>query len=199
MNDLSIYDSVRDFMRPGDMIAFSGRGFVSNSIRFLTGSPVSHVGAIFERQDGAGRRVILAESTSLDGRSGVQFNPLSARLEEYPGSAWWLPLKEQVRTAADFSAMRAFLESTAGQPYDFRGIAAFLARPVPGLGLLLHHGAVRAWFCSELITAGYEKAGILHGLEPDHIAPKGLCRCSIFEKLVQLIGPPRLIPGFNEL
>ncbi len=198
MNDLTAYRAARDAMRPGDVIAFGGEGFVSGAIKFLTRSQVSHVGVVFGNPDSM---VVIAESTSLNGRSGVQFNRLSERIEEYPGRAWWLPLSDHARAALDADEMRHFLLAQDGKSYDFRGINAFLARPIPGWGQIpfFHHGAEEAWFCSEYVAAGFQQAGLLHGHEPDEVSPQKLCEMSIYDKCVQLIGKPQEIGRFNTL
>ncbi len=42
------YENVRDRMRPGDVIAFGGKGHFSEIIKFATRSDVSHVGVILQ-------------------------------------------------------------------------------------------------------------------------------------------------------
>ncbi len=201
LNDLTLYQSLRDQMRPGDVIAFGGETLFSRAIKFLTRSSVSHVAVVFEAQDETDgrRRIQIAESTFVNDRSGVQFNPLSERLADYHGQAWWLPLSERSRLVLDPAALHKFLLSKDGQPYDFRGINAFLARPVPGWGQIpaLHHGAVNRWFCSEYVVAGFRAGHLLHGLEADEVPPQTLCECAIYAKCVQLIGKPGTIRKFN--
>ncbi len=200
MNSLAQYQLTRHDMRPGDVVAFRGTGFISGAIRFFTNSPVSHVGVVFESKDEAGeRRVVIAESTTLNDKQGVQINYLSDRLRGYPGVAWWLPLSDHSRAALDVDEMHRFLVAQQGDGYDYRGIAAFLARPIPGLGMLLHHGDLQRWFCSELVVEAFERGGLLRGVEADECNPQWLCSCAIYERCVQLIGAPAEIPRFNSL
>jgi hypothetical protein len=81
--------------------------------------------------------------------------------------------------------MLIFLKSKDGQPNDFQGINAFLARPIPGWGQIpaMHHGAANRWFCSEHVAAGFRAGGLLHGLEADEVPPQKLCECSICSKV----------------
>lgn len=199
-NDLTVYRSLRDQIRPGDVIAFSGNGFIPGAIRFCTHSPISHLGVVFETGEGPDCRIQICESTVLAKKHGVQFNYLSERIEEYDGAALWLPLSAKSLWALDIEKMRAFLKSKDGQPYDGRGLVAFITRAIPGLGLILHHGAAGAWFCSELIAAAFQSGGLVHGLEADEVNPQRICECSIYEKYVQLVGEKLIvIRNFNRL
>ncbi len=200
MNDLNPYHSVRDLMAPGDIIAFGGEGFVSDAIKFFTRSVVSHIGIVFETTGLAGeRRIILAEATSLNGKSGAQFNPLSERIAAYPGRVWWLPLSARTRAQLDTTAMLEFLKAQDGRPYDFRGIGAFLARPVPGLGQIpfFHHGAADAWFCSEYAVGAFKAGGLPIGIETDEVQPQDFCTLPLYDRCVQLAGRPKSIRNFN--
>ncbi len=198
MNDLTAYNSVRDSIRPGDVIAFWGRGFISGAISLLTRGP-SHVGGVYDVGAGAGRRIVLAESTTLNGRSGVQFNYLSERLAEYPGDADLITLSERTRSQLDMDATLAFWKAQEGKPYDRRAIAAFVLRRIPVVGWIpyFHHGCPNAWFCSEDIVAGYEAGGLPIGLEPDEVNPHRMVELPLYDEQIHLIGKPRTIRNFN--
>lgn len=212
MNDLSIYKTVRDDMRAGDVIAFGGDPFsklgplrypsISGAIEFLTGSTLSHVAVVFETtlpDSGAERRVVVAESTSLNHKSGVQFNPLSERLAEYDGRAFWLRMSARTWAQLNADAMHAFLKAQDGLAYDFRGIGGFIWRTIPGIGQIpyLHHGAERKFFCSEYVVAGYEAGGLPIGLEPDEVSPQRLAELKIWDRYTQLVGRPGKIARFS--
>jgi len=202
VNDLSIYNCVRPLLAPGDVIAFGGTGFVSGAIEFLTHSAVSHVAVVFRQLDrGLKDRVRIAEATSLNSVSGVQFNYLSERLAEYPGRAWWLPLNPRTRRQLNIDTMLDYMDAQDGRPYDFKGIAAFLCRPIPGIGEIpwLHHGAAKAFFCSEYIVSGFKEGGLPIGIESDEVSPQTLCRLPLYDKQVQLIGKPLEIRPFNTI
>ncbi|MGD8844772.1 MAG: hypothetical protein PVI54_04635, partial [Desulfobacteraceae bacterium] len=69
------YDEARPQMRPGDVIAFGGKGHFSEIIKFATFSDVSHVGVILQTRttdDETGRFFNqIIESTSLNDFNGV--------------------------------------------------------------------------------------------------------------------------------
>ena len=65
------YSKVRNQMRPGDVIAFGGKGHFSEIIKFATRSVVSHVGVVFQVDRSGGKfKNLVMESTSLDGKAG---------------------------------------------------------------------------------------------------------------------------------
>lgn len=95
------YNTIRNQMRAGDVIAFSGKGDVSEIIKWATKSDVSHVGVILQskllidEKPQAGYFNQVIESTSLNGFSGVSISRLSDRLVNYDGEIWWLPLDDE--------------------------------------------------------------------------------------------------------
>jgi hypothetical protein len=205
MNDLTAYWSVRDAIRPGDVIAFGGSGFVSGAIKLLTHSQVSHVGVVLETKaqiDGQaqdGRIVSLIESTTLAGTKGVQVNRLSDRLAQYDakGQAWWLPLSEPARRSLSLERMYDFLLRQSGDGYDYEGLFAFVLRQIPGVGLLFHRANDKREFCSELVAEAFAAGYLLHGVDPYHVSPQSLCEMNLYAACVQLIGRPVAIRNFN--
>jgi cell wall-associated NlpC family hydrolase len=83
------YRKVRSRMKPGDVIAFGGKGNFSQIIKWATRSEVSHVGVILQSklvidgdtQTGFFNQII--ESTSLNGFSGVSVSRLCDRVNHY--------------------------------------------------------------------------------------------------------------------
>lgn len=61
------YQSVREKMKPGDVIAFSGKGNFSEIIKWATCSSVSHVGVILQSKlliDGEPKRAFSIRSSN---------------------------------------------------------------------------------------------------------------------------------------
>ena len=86
------YESVRDCLKTGDIVLFSGKGGISHAIKLTTNSMWSHVGMVLRLP--RSQAVFLWESTTLtnlkdaiDGRvkHGVQLVLLSDRLRTYDG------------------------------------------------------------------------------------------------------------------
>ena len=108
------YKAARNLMLPGDVIAFGGKGFVSNVIKIATRCPVSHVGVILQTSVSSADKFInqIIESTSLEGSfAGVQINRMSIHIERYKGDIWWLPLSTEIRKSFNQSAFFNFMLS----------------------------------------------------------------------------------------
>jgi hypothetical protein len=164
---------------PGDLIAFSGRGLVSNLIKLFTFSRVSHVGVMLTSN-------LIIESTSLDGFKGVTMNPLSRRLEIYPGRVWLYPLAPGPRAKFDYPAFHGFLTSMEGRPYDFKQCLGMIWKPLTRLPRpfclpFYNWEDLSKVFCSELAAAAYQKAGVLDpALDFSEISPADLAKSPIF-------------------
>ena len=206
------YETVRDRMRPGDVIAFGGKGDFSNIIKRITNAPVSHVGVIRHSQirsdagdhEGEGRYFNeIVESTSLDDRVGVITSRLSCRLIGYEGEIWWLPLGAKARSAFDELAYFDWVYAQEGKPYDMIGAAASVLEEYPLLRLAVVEN-FSALFCSELAAGALEAAGVLPAeTNASGVTPIELCRLAIYAPtLVQLkptSGSPTAIPRYNTL
>ena len=125
------YPEVRDRLKPGDIVAFSGKGDFSQVIKWATRSQVSHVGVVFESKvlfpEGPqpGRVVDIMESTTLhtnpktgERTAGLQRNRKSLRVEYYDELMWWLPLSEERREVLDLKKFTDFLMHSEGKKYD---------------------------------------------------------------------------------
>ncbi len=85
------YDDIRNDLKTGDMVLFSGGGFVSRIIQMYTRSKWSHVGLIVK--DEWFDMLLLWESTTLSKiktvhgniRQGVAIRPLSEVIANYDG------------------------------------------------------------------------------------------------------------------
>lgn len=205
------YDDVRSKMRPGDVIAFGGKGHFSEIIKFATFSDVSHVGVILQTQvvdDATGRFFNqIIESTSLNGFNGVNISRFSDRIADYEGELWWLPLREEIRTSKfdqkmfyNFlfnqarerkeydmpQAIKSSLDALDKLPFDMRG---------PGY----NSEDFSKFFCSELVAAGLEVAGAVGTVNASEVTPIDLCRWNIYEQFYYLLkgDPQKKISRFN--
>ena len=75
------YSDARSMMKPGDVIAFGGKGHFSELIKFVSRADVSHVGVILQTRvvdDDTGRFFNqIVESTSINNANGVVVTRLS--------------------------------------------------------------------------------------------------------------------------
>jgi hypothetical protein len=197
-------------MQPGDVIAFSGKGHFSEIIKWATRSPVSHVGVILQSKlliDGNEQKGMfnqIIESTTLNGFSGVTISRLSDRIDTYNGEIWWLPLGKAIRTKFKGKAFFDFMLHQDRKEYDMpQAIASALdyLDDVPLLGDVTHNVEdFSRFFCSELATAGLEKAGAIRKINASEVTPVDLCMFKLYDQdYYQLKGSRRAIKGWNTL
>lgn len=191
------YEGVREHIRTGDIFAFGGKGDISNIIKAFTRSSVSHVGVALVTpadDNGNARRIQIIESTSLNGFSGVSMTPVSARLLDYNGEVWWLPLGGRARNKVDTKHQEflSFLLAQLGKPYDTMGAIG------AGFDLLDKLGAANkenfaTFFCSEFASAALESVrafGEDVEINSSEVTPIDLCMFQIYSE-----GPPTLLRG----
>lgn len=206
---VTTYDEARDKMEPGDVIAFSGKGELSEVIKLFTRSEVSHVGVVFKTKqlgDPDPNRYIntLMESTSLDGMSGVMMTRLSDRVCRYDGHLWWLPLSKELRRKMDLAKFFDFLIKQEGKAYDTKQAirsALDALDNVPFLrGSTYNKEDFSKFFCSELVAAALEEGGAVRNINASEVTPIDLCSFSIYEDTYyQLKGADTLIKGYNSV
>ncbi len=183
------YKDARPDMKPGDVIAFSGKGHFSEIIKMATFAEVSHVGVILKTEVADHYFNQIIESTSLHGFNGVQVSRFSDRMDDYDGEIWWLPLRVDLRKdKAKHAAFYQFLFNQAKErkPYDMPQAvksALDLGDKLPfGLhGLGYNKEDFSRFFCSELVAAGLETAKIVDTVNASEVTPIDLCRWNIYE------------------
>ena len=175
------YKETRNKMKPGDVIAFGGHGLMSNVIKNVTSSPVSHVGIIMQTDvsDGIFINQIIESNGKKKGRTGVQVFRMSERLAEYDGSVWWLPMAVEF----DKKEFIDFLFNQVGKKYDapqaIRSAIDFTPDQQEDLDKL---------FCSELVAAALEHVGVLGNINASEQTPADVCGFGIYGDVCQLKG-----------
>jgi hypothetical protein len=202
------YDEVRSQMRPGDVVAFGGKGDFSQIIKWATRAPVSHTGVLLQTQLASGSSGSdfynqIIESTTIDGFSGVSMSNLSTRMS-YDGEVWWLPLGETARAAFQEKAFSDFLLRQDHKPFDVpQAIKSALDAldHVPLVGQLTHNREdFDRFFCSELVAAGLEVAKVISHINASEVTPIDLCTFAIYAPdYYQLKGPDKEIKGYNNV
>ncbi len=204
------YREARKLMQPGDVIAFGGKSFFSEIIKFSTASKISHVGVILQTQvlNESNNRFFnqIIESSTWDDFSGVKISRFSDRLYEYDGEIWWLPLKKEIRNNQfDQSKFYDFLfkQGEDRVKYDFpQGVKSAVdildKLPFDLRGPSNNKEDLSKFFCSELVAAGLEIAGVTGSINVSEVTPIDLCRWDIYEpRYYQLKGDPIPIKRFN--
>lgn len=188
------YVEARELMKPGDVIAFGGKGHFSEIIKFATFSSVSHVGVILQTkipEEENSKRFFnqIIESTSLNGFNGVNVSRFSDRLSTYEGELWWLPLNKKIRN--DLFDQKKFFDFLFNQakdrkPYDTPQALKSAVDALDNLPFGMHGPGYNKedfskFFCSELVSAGLEIAGAVDSVNASEVTPIDLCRWSIYE------------------
>lgn len=185
-------------LKPGDIVAFLGRGFESALINVCTyGIPfwgISHVGIIGEYKN----ELLLFESTTLcdipcliQGKpfKGTQACHLEDRLQSYGGKVWHYPLH---RRLFDFEATRLnrFLFDHVGVPYDREGAMRAGGNLWNWFASFLYGEDLKLLFCSELCTAAYHTIGLIRTDNVSAWSPNRFVRYGRRERI--LMKPRRL-------
>ncbi len=187
----STYKQVREKMQPGDVIAFGGKGHFSEIIKFATRASVSHVGVVLQtrvKDEKKGRYFNqIIESTSLQGFNGVSISRLSQRVSQYKGEIWWLPISSKIRKSKfDETKFFDFLFAQEGRKYDTeQAVKSALdlldQLPFDLRGPTYNREDFSRFFCSELVAAGLEAAGMVGAINSAEVTPIDLCRWNVYE------------------
>lgn len=204
------YQDIRKHIKPGDIIAFNGRGRFSRIVQLATGAPVSHIGIVcISLVQYYGHNTVEIMESVREGEdpetgepiTGVTRNRLSTRIANYDGRVWWLPLSDQSRATLDYTSAVRFLMSVMGRPYDLPQAILSAIDALDDFADKLTYAVedYSALFCSELAAAALKAGGVLpQSCNPSEVTPIDLCRMPIyFPAYSQLKGAPRDIPGFN--
>lgn len=157
-----MYSDIRDQIKTGDVIGFSGKGRTSNIIKAGTFCDISHVGIVYRTQ---ADRVVIMESTSLNNIAdcvtgefikGIQQQYLSDRIKSYDGQSYWYALNKPIENP---QAMSNWLKDKHGKrvPYDtLQALGSALDILVPD-----NKEDFSKLFCSEMVTKALQVAGVV--------------------------------------
>ena len=190
-----MYENIREKMKFGDVISFSGKGDISNIIKWKTNSDISHVGMVLDTEIIKGqKRIVLIESTSLvnipDLRTkelikGVQQHHLSQRLDSYQGQAYYHELMTPL-TDGQKAAMLSWLfdRHACKTPYD---TAQAIGSSLDLFDKMGFENApdYSSLFCSEMVAKAFEIAGIWEG-NPSEQTPADVVAFGFLADRVQI-------------
>lgn len=201
------YEEIKERIKPGDIIAFSGKKRFERLVRLTTRSIISHVGIVCR----TGKNVDVVESIGLKqshdggGESGaVQCRQLVKRVEGYEGLIWWLPLSELSRSRFDLDKFAQFLKDSEGKQYDMpksiRKVLGFIDdNPFFDLSAYSQRD-FSEFFCAELAAKALQAAGVIEQLNPAGVTPVSLCAFNLFaEDYFQIWGRRKEIDEINSI
>ncbi len=154
------YDDIREELKTGDMVLFSGSGFVSRIIQMYTRSKWSHVGLVIK--DEWWDMLLLWESTTLSKiktvhgrvRQGVAIRPLSEVIENYDGEVGVRQLAFPLTDSQELT-ISELRKEFKGRDYEqnkselFKSAYDFIGGK--------NEEDLSSLFCSELVAEAYQR------------------------------------------
>jgi len=171
-------------MKAGDVVGFSGRGWISAAVNIGTyGLPffgISHVGVMANDPDG---RLLLFESSEDDlpcaifGEKfvGTQAHVLGDVLEVYKGKVYHYPLYRPLYPNEDARLTR-FLMETIHTPYDLMGALRATGVGISWIESLFRPQDLSTIFCSEQVASALSMIGVFPTSNASRWNPNRLCR-----------------------
>ncbi len=159
-----LYDEIRNELKTGDMVLFSGGGFISRIIQMYTRSKWSHVGLVVK--DGWFDMLLLWESTTLSKiktvngivRQGVAIRPLSEVIANYDGVVGVRQLDKPLSDGQELD-IGDLRKEFKGRDYEqskselFKSAYDFIGGK--------NEEDLSSLFCSELVAEAYQRIGLL--------------------------------------
>ncbi len=173
------YETIRDQLKTGDVLLFSGKGGISEGIKFFTLSKWSHVGMVYRLEDPHDVKgtVFCWESTTLNDLAdvdsgkltqGVQRVELSERLERCFAKDYEISVRQLSQPLTDhmLKALNDFRHEVSGRPYERHKIE--LIKSAYDLVLGANKEDLSSLFCSELLAEAYQRMGLLTEEKPSN-------------------------------
>lgn len=162
------YATLRRSLKTGDLLLFSGKSLASDSIKWATFSPWSHVGLVLRLPEHPFTCLWEASPDAdlpcLDRglpAPGAQLVPLEERLQRYPGSVGLRRLQGTRLRLKDLTALQGLRRQLTGRPYE-RNLLELAAAAYDGPGGAQKEN-LASLFCSELVAEAYQALGLLGG------------------------------------
>ncbi|OGR24926.1 MAG: hypothetical protein A2277_16825 [Desulfobacterales bacterium RIFOXYA12_FULL_46_15] len=166
------YENIRSQLKTGDILLFSGKGRISEGIKFFTLSKWSHVGMIYRFDDSRDPKgsIFCWESTTLSNledadtgklTQGVQRVELSERLERCFASGYEISVRSLSKNLTDdmIRTLNDFRHVVSGRPYEKDKIELLKAAYDGIFGA--NREDLSSLFCSELVAEAYQRMGLL--------------------------------------
>lgn len=179
LTETNYQENIKENLRTGDIILFSGHGAISNLIKLFTKSEWSHVGIALRNGT---TDLYIWESTTLSDvddvidhikKKGVQLVSFAERTEKYHGKIAVRHLQGVTMDDAEADALKQLIIELENRPYE-EHLIDLLKSSVDTYGKEWHNeGDLSSLFCSELIATAYQHLGLLNKTEvADEYTPK---------------------------
>ena len=167
------YQDIRNSLKTGDVVLYSGRSLFSMAIRLSTKSNWSHCGMVIRLEEYD--FVAVWESTLLTGikdletnthKRGVQLMPLSDRVNKYRGDIAIRSLEDVTLNKEDIIKLMQLRKELARRDYESNAFEMLKAAYDGDLGANTED--LSAIFCSELLAEAYQSIGLLDEKTPSN-------------------------------
>jgi len=160
------YPDIRDSLKTGDIVLYSGKGAISTGIKWSTFSRWSHVAMILNLEDydflALWEPATLGEtksSGSNEPRKGVKLTPLSDIVSCHSGEMVVRRLRGVTLNGVDMQRLMRFRAEIKGRRYDQGQLALIGSAYVGPFGL--NDIDLTSLFCSQLLAETYQQLGLL--------------------------------------
>ena len=160
------YSTIRNELKTGDLVLFSGKGPFSDIIKYGTLSKWSHIGMILHMPEYD--FLTVWESTTLSDvkdlesglpRKGVQLVPLSNRVQKYSGDISVRQLKGSDLPNNSLRKLMELRKELRGKEYEKSKIELLKSAYDGPFG---HNDEdLSSIFCSELVAEAYQRLGLV--------------------------------------
>ncbi len=167
------YEEIRNDLNTGDLVLFSGKGFVSRMIKRFTRSKWSHVGMVINSVEWDMK--LLWESTTLSKikdittgttKQGVQLVPLSEKIKNYDGEVGIRTLNTNVSPDEIRDTLRKLRKELKGRDYEQDKLELFKSAYDWWGGK--NEEDLSSIFCSELMAEAYQRLGFFSEDSPSN-------------------------------
>ena len=185
------YLEARKLIQTGDILSCEGTAFYSHIIKFITKSPITHVGiAVWIRfPDENADRLAIIESHAM---KGVRIAPLSEILREdywkHGGKVYWQKISDPRINGHDVAAnaLKRWNKSYANW-YQFLVLGSFTLKTIRYLRGKSMDTDKNSQHCSELVTRALMEAGYRHGLDPSITTPSDVSSFACLAEPIELV------------
>ncbi|WP_257283201.1 hypothetical protein [Endozoicomonas sp. SESOKO1] len=167
------YGSIRNSLKTGDLVLFSGKGAFSDIIKYGTLSKWSHCGMVLRIPEYD--FLTIWESTTLSNihdletqmpRKGVQLVALSDRVQKYNGDISVRRLQGAKLPEDSLRRLMELRQELRGKEYERSKLELFKAAYDGPFGK--NHEDLSTIFCSELVAEAYQRLGLLDEIKPSN-------------------------------
>ncbi len=160
------YSTIRNELKTGDLVLFSGKGAFSDIIKYGTLSKWSHVGMILHIPEYD--FLTVWESTTLSNvkdlesgspRKGVQLVPLSNRVQKYSGDISVRQLKGGDLPEDSLRKLMDLRKELRGKEYEQSKVELLKSAYDGPFGD--NNEDLSSIFCSELVAEAYQRLGLV--------------------------------------